>query len=412
MMKRKHSPVWLICIVLTIALFLAGCSPRNQENIRYTVKMLQADHTEPLSAAEILEKIRPTVVDVISFTETGTSAGSGVLIGSAEEDATDEFFIITNHHVIEGGTSFQVEVLSIAADGNETTKVYDAALIGSSMKRDIAVLSIHAPKGAGLPIAAFINDSDEVKVGTEVFAIGNPLGILGGTVTHGIISATKREVNVGEIGTMTLLQTDASINGGNSGGGLFDIYGNLLGIINSGYESYNGQSLEGLNFAIPANDAKFAAESLIHTHEEENGKVIRYGYVEGDARMDLTFSTAALYSDSTLSARGNYLIAAASSSESPLYADWGTNAKAVVSITVNGETTDLSVEGGSAYSSTQLAGETIANVKAGDTVTIEYRDVLTRNMGGFGGFGFSYSYLDGEIKKATVIAQQYIYETK
>ncbi len=405
-MKRFVKKSLALLCGLALALTLAGCSmPAESKN--YIVNMTSSGMPAPASATEVLARIRPAVVDVMSYTETGTSAGSGVIIGSAEEDG--EYFIVTNHHVIDGGKTFTVDVLSI--DGEEEfTTAYDAALIGSSMKRDIAVLSIRPPEGTELSAVSFIEDSDSVKVGTEVFAIGNPLGILGGTVTHGIVSATKRAVNVGEIGTMTLMQTDASINGGNSGGGLFDTEGNLIGIINSGYESYNGQNVEGLNFAIPANDAQYAARALIETHEEQGGTVTQYGYVAGDAETNITFSTATLYTDSALRERETALIAAATGTEGPLYAAWGNSAKAVVAVTVNGTRYDFTERGGGSYSLSERANSVMADVRAGDAVRIEYRNVLSRGVGGFGGFGLTYNYLDGETQEVSLTASQYIYE--
>lgn len=390
------------------AFSLAGCSAAADGEAReYSVTLTETSGGAELSSAEVLEKIRPTVVDVTSSSETAVSAGSGVIIGTADgTGGGSEYFIVTNHHVIDGGSSFTVDVLTIADDGAETTSAYGALLVGSSQKRDIAVLSITVPAGVTLKTASFISDSDKVKVGTEVYAIGNPLGILGGTVTHGIVSATKRDVNVGGIGTMTLMQTDALINGGNSGGGLFDISGALVGIINSGYDTYNDMQVEGLNFAIPANDAKYAATSLINTHEEQGGAVTKYGYVEGDARLDVTFSTSTLYTDASLSGRAVCLVAAASSTGSPLYSAWSNGVKAVTAITVNGTRHDLSVSSGSSYALTQEANKTISAVRAGDEVTVEYKDVLTRQIG----FLSSYNYLGSEVKTASFTAEQYIYE--
>ncbi len=392
------------------AFSLAGCSAgiaAGGEVREYSVTIAQTEGGAELSSAEVLEKIRPTVVDVTSSSETAVSAGSGVIIGGAVgSGAGSEYFIVTNHHVIDGGSSFTVDVLDIADDGTETTTAYSALLVGGSQKRDIAVLSVTVPAGVTLKTAAFIADSDKVRVGTEVYAIGNPLGILGGSVTHGIVSATKRDVNVGGIGTMTLMQTDALINGGNSGGGLFDTSGALVGIINSGYDTYNDMQVEGLNFAIPANDAKYAATSLINTHEGQGGTVTKYGYVEGDARLDVTFSTATLYTDASLSGRAVCLVAAASGTESPLYPSWTNGVKAVTAITVNGTRHDLSVSSGGSYALTQEANKIISAVRAGDGVTVEYRDVLSRQIG----FISSYNYLGSELKTASFTAEQYIYE--
>ncbi len=403
---KKHSNVLVFIAILSLccAMF-AGCSfVTNKEVSNYTVDIRQAtpaSYSDDMT--DMLARIRPTVVDVTSYGEEATAAGSGVIVGHSEESG--QYFIVTNHHVIDGGSSFSVDVLSIAEDGTESTSVYDAQLIGSSLKRDIAVLTIAPRSSVVLQTAVFIADSDSVKVGTEVYAIGNPLGILGGTVTHGIVSATQRQVNVEQIGTMTLMQTDASINGGNSGGGLFNSQGELVGVINSGYDTYNEQSVEGLNFAIPANDVRYAVKSLIDTHEESGGKVTAYGYVEGDAKLDVSFSVATLYSSSTLTSRDNYLIAAASTYDSPFYQLWGSGSKAVVSVSVNGKAVDLSQSGGSSYALVAIANNALMNVKAGDAVTIEYKDILSsRNI-----FGMARNYVDSVVKTATVTATQYVY---
>ncbi len=413
-------------MAIIIVLSLAGCGPEG-EHRSYTV-MLSQTETAPQysSTVEMLEAVRPTVVDVTSYSTDSASAGSGVIIGGAiageysewQENSSataayDQYFIITNHHVIDGGQSFEVDVLNIE-DGEESTKMYEATLIGGSFKRDIAVLSIRPEAGETFACATFA-DSDKVKVGTEVFAIGNPLGILGGTVTHGIVSATKRAVALDEIGTMTLMQTDATTNGGNSGGGLFDASGRLIGINNSGYETYNGQSVEGLNFAIPANDAKFAAKSLIETHEETGGTVTKYGEVTGDVRLDVSFTTAALYTNSAHTAMGTYLVAAASSTESPLYRYWSNNYAAILSISVDGAKTAFTGNVESSYELTDLADEVLSSVTAGKTVVIEYRSVLSRTSGGsgiWGGIwgGTTYNYLDSTTRTATFTAQQYVYE--
>ena len=397
---KKQKLVCGAALALSLMLALCACTPMGETAYRVTLK--ESDAPIATTAEEMLAAIRPTVVDVTCYTESGASAGSGVIISEAVGEG--EYFIVTNHHVIEGGTAYYVDVLTIKEDGSESTVLYEADLVGSSKKRDIAVLSVRP--GTELSTATFIDDSDRVKVGAEVF--GNPLGILGGTVTHGIVSATERDVSIDEIGTMTLMQTDTSINGGNSGGGLFNAQGLLIGIINSGFDSYNGQSVEGLNFAIPANDAKYAASELISTHRETDGIVTQYGYVEGDARMDLSFDLTALYTDATLSARANFLIGGAASTESPLYATWGGNAKVIVSVSVGGKRQDFSAGGSGSYDLMEEANSLIADVVAGDEVTIEYREILGRSTGGF--FGSTYYYADSAVKTISVTAEQYIYE--
>lgn len=167
-------------------------------------------------------------------------AGSGVIL-------TSDGYIVTNYHVIEGATSVTVRL----TDGT----TYDATVVGSDEDEDIAVLKIDA---TGLTAVTFA-DSDAIQVGEQAVAIGNPLGTLGGTVTEGIISAKDREITINDV-TMTLLQTSAAVNSGNSGGGLFDSTGHLIGIVNA---KSSGTTVEGLGFAIPSNTVKEVIESII-----------------------------------------------------------------------------------------------------------------------------------------------------
>ena len=169
-----------------------------------------------------------------------SGAGSGVII-------SEDGYIITNQHVIEGATSITVTT----RDGTS----YDATLVGANETADIAVVKIDA---TGLT-PAVIGDSDQLAAGDTAIVIGNPLGILGGTVTYGIISATDRELVV-DGSSKDLIQTDASISPGNSGGGLFNGSGELVGIIEA-KSSY--QEAEGLGFAIPINHAMTIAQNLI-----------------------------------------------------------------------------------------------------------------------------------------------------
>ena len=158
-------------------------------------------------------EITTEVVQTNQFMQqvSGEAAGSGVII-------SEDGYIVTNNHVVEDGTSYTVRT----KDGTS----YDAALIGGDPQTDLAVLKIEA---AGLTPVTF-GDSDAIAVGDTTVAIGNPLGTLGGTVTDGIVSATNREINLGN-GAMNLIQTNAAINPGNSGGGLFNGQGELIGIV-------------------------------------------------------------------------------------------------------------------------------------------------------------------------------------
>lgn len=183
-----------------------------------------------------------------------TGAGSGVIISK-------DGYIVTNNHVIDGANKITVRT----KDGNE----YDAALIGKDSISDLAVIKINA---VGLTPALF-GTSGDLSVGDEAIAIGNPLGELGGTVTRGIISALDREITI-DGQSMTLLQTDTAINKGNSGGGLFNANGELIGIVNA---KSSGTSVEGLGFAIPIDTAKGIIESLISS-----------GYVTGRPQLGVS----------------------------------------------------------------------------------------------------------------------------
>lgn len=164
-------------------------------------------------------------------------AGSGFVI-------TADGYILTNHHVVDGADDLRVSF----SDGT----TYDAVLVGSEEDNDIAVLKIDA---TGLtPVV--VGNSENLKVGEQVIAIGNPLGELTFTLTAGYVSALDRNISMSDGTVINVLQTDAAINSGNSGGPLFNLYGECIGIVNAKY-SNNGStdaSIEGIGFAIPVND--------------------------------------------------------------------------------------------------------------------------------------------------------------
>ncbi len=181
-----------------------------------------------------------------------SGAGSGVVI-------SEDGYIITNNHVVcrQDNSSKYADTIKVSMKNGDS---YDATVVAGDADADIAVLRIDAE---GLTAAVF-GDSDGLVVGEEVIAIGNPLGELSGTTTNGIISALARKLKVDGV-EMNLLQTNAAINPGNSGGGLFNMKGELIGIVNA---KSSGTGIEGLGFAIPANDALNVATQLI-----ENGHV-------------------------------------------------------------------------------------------------------------------------------------------
>ncbi len=181
-------------------------------------------------------------------------AGSGVVLSA-------DGYIVTNHHVVSGAQQITVTT----NDGSS----YDATLVGSDESNDIAVLKIDAEDLT----PAVLGDSDSLAVGDAVLAIGNPLGTLSGTVTDGIISALERQVTI-DGNNMTLLQTSAAVNPGNSGGGLFNASGELIGIVNAKSSSdSSGNAVDNIGFAIPINSVKAIIEDLI-SHGYVTGQIV------------------------------------------------------------------------------------------------------------------------------------------
>ena len=212
-----------------------------------------------MSVQQIASVVSPSVVAItteqMSSSQTWfggyyvqSGAGSGVII-------SQDGYILTCAHVVNGATSVKVQL-------NGSDESYDATVVGQDSTSDIAVLKIDA---TGLT-PAVIGDSDALAVGEVAVAVGNPLGTLSNTVTDGIVSALNRQVTV-QNNDMTLIQTDASISPGNSGGGLFNANGELIGIVNA-KSSYS--EAEGIGFAIPINTAMEIGQQLI-----ENGSVAR-----------------------------------------------------------------------------------------------------------------------------------------
>lgn len=211
-----------------------------------------------------IEKALDSVVEITSQSEVtsyyffggtttseATNLGSGVIISS-------DGYIVTNRHVVK-----EAKKVSVSLQNGET---YEAQIIGEDSKTDLALLKIDA---TDLDYALLV-DSDTLKLGQEVVAIGNGLG-KGTASSNGIISALNREVTIDKY-TMTLILTNAEINNGNSGGGLFDLNGNLVGIVNAKSSSSalysNTATIEGIGYAIPANTVKKITDDLL-----ENGYV-------------------------------------------------------------------------------------------------------------------------------------------
>lgn len=230
---------------------------QNSSNLLYT----ESSNTNEMSISDVVAAVEDSVVAITveientttymysNYSYTSEAKGSGVII-------SPDGYIVTNNHVIEGATAVYVTL----ANGES----YDATIIGSDDFTDLGLIKIEA---TGLTAAQFGN-SDEIRKGDTAIIIGNPLGYLDGSVSSGIISATGRTLDFSDGTTLhNLIQTDAAVNPGNSGGGLFDSHGALVGIVCAKSSS---TEVEGLGFAIPVSTVRTVVQDLVD-----------YGYVTG-----------------------------------------------------------------------------------------------------------------------------------
>lgn len=269
--KKKKEPLMIGLIVVSVLLvltlvgsmavimYLANRSSVNYEegptisdvtggeNAELVISQQNKADSEEQSVKEVAKKLVNQVVGIVSTSGEGfyanESQGSGVIFSA-------DGYIVTNAHVIKGATGVKV----VMPDEEHTS--YDAKIIGSDTKTDLAVLKIDATDLDAVDIGA----SAELEVGETVIAVGNPYGLdLASSVTRGIISALNREVTT-ESANMTLIQTDAAINPGNSGGALVNLYGQVIGINSS---KISDTDAEGLGFAIPIDDVVPIVQELI-----------------------------------------------------------------------------------------------------------------------------------------------------
>lgn len=205
---------------------------------------VETEHGEALTAQEIYRQVNPSVVTVMAqLGEQEASVGTGVIFST-------DGYILTNYHVLEGGSACTVYLYNDHA--------YEAWYVAGDAESDLAVLKVDQ---TGLPAAEF-GDSELLTVGDTVYAIGNPLGYeLRGTLTDGIVSAINRDVWV-DGRTMNLIQTNAALNSGNSGGPLINVYGQVVGI-NTVKMSSSYSNVEGLGFAIPSATIKRLVNDLL-----------------------------------------------------------------------------------------------------------------------------------------------------
>ena len=216
------------------------------EQSRESVEHRPASVADALSLQEIYEKVAPSVASISCVSQTGSSTGTGIVM-------SPDGYVITNYHVIKNARQIYV----LLADNSQ----YVATVCGGDETTDIAVLKIEAQD---LPEAEF-GDSDALRVGDSVVAIGDPLGTeLRGSMTDGIVSAINRDLNLSGR-QMTLIQTNAALNSGNSGGPLINCYGQVIGINTMKMSNFSSTSatVEGLGFAIPITAAKPIIDELI-----------------------------------------------------------------------------------------------------------------------------------------------------
>ena len=224
----------------------------DRENI--VIDINKIDTSKVMTQAEVYAaNVNSTVGITTSITTnywgyqtTSAASGSGFIFSK-------DGYILTNYHVVQDSNSITVSMY----DG----KTHAAKLVGYDESNDVAVLKIEANN----LVPVVLGNSDNLNVGDSVVAIGNPLGELTFSLTSGSISAKDREITMSNGTTMLLMQTDCAINSGNSGGALFNLYGEVIGITNAKYSSssYSSASIDNIGFAIPINKARLIAESII-----------------------------------------------------------------------------------------------------------------------------------------------------
>ena len=292
--KKKGSGAYVFVFFLLITIAIALCIALNNvgllnlSSIPKTTKSkqkVQLNYTDVASTqkegiyitdvSQVVEEVMPSIVAITSKTlvssgmfgpySTGEQysegAGSGIIVSQTD----DELLILTNNHVVENAKELSVQFY------NE--KNYDATVKGASERRDVAVISV---KLSDLDEAtlesikiATIGNSDELKVGNGIIAIGNALGY-GQSVTTGVVSAVNRTVKIDSY-SAKMIQIDAAINGGNSGGALLNSKGEVVGINSAKYSSGGSStsaSIEGMGFAIPISDVKELINSLLNGEED------------------------------------------------------------------------------------------------------------------------------------------------
>lgn len=292
----KNVLIYSVIVLFIIAVFIAFVIALNNIGlIKFdalpTNKKAELTYTETnnkqkegiyiTDVSEIVEEVMPSIVSITSKTlvssgnygpsffnqeQYAEGAGSGIIISKTD----DELLILTNNHVVEGAEELSIQFVN--------GKSVDARIKGTSARKDIAIVSVKLSSLDNDTLSnikiATIGDSSKLKVGNGIIAIGNALGY-GQSVTTGVVSALDREVTVDDISTK-MIQIDAAINGGNSGGALLNSAGEVIGINSVKYSSNSSTSasIEGMGFAIPITDVKDMIEKLMNGKTDEGGGTI------------------------------------------------------------------------------------------------------------------------------------------
>ena len=299
--KRKHGGIQFIIfvfIVIVLAAFIVALNnvgllkidglKKPKAELTYTnteTKVKEGIYITDVS--EVVEEVMPSIVAITSKTivksgmfgpffggdQYQEGAGSGIIVSKNDT----ELLILTNNHVVEGAEELQIKFVN--------DKTVDAKVKGTSERKDVAVVAVQLKDLDDATIEsikiATLGDSNALKVGNGIIAIGNALGY-GQSVTTGVVSALNREITI-DGKTAKMIQIDAAINGGNSGGALLNASGEVVGINSAKYSSAvtsTSASIEGMGFAIPISDVKELITSLMNGEEDKSDATIGIeGYV-------------------------------------------------------------------------------------------------------------------------------------
>lgn len=393
-MKKFFSVITTLILVVILSLDAAGCnfvgqSSKGNGNLPNSQTLaesivLNSDESvtvsdKKLALDDAVEKVERTSVAI--YTDSGSGSGVIVDMKKSENESDKYVYVITCHHVIDdfGTEAGKITVAVPDEDckynnndyiftGTIGNRTYDTAvtLVGGDKDSDIAVLRINLNKAAESGkklsadkiVKAKIQEDYNVRKGENIFAIGNPTGLLPGTVSDGIVSYLERETSIDDIGDMTLLQISVTINPGNSGGGLYNLKGELIGITNAGNTSY-----EAINYAIPAylstgNGFLNVATQLLATQTDDN-----YGYVTG-RRQKLGLTIAQGYTEDT-AGDYTYYVYVQSVTSGGIAASKGLQANdKITSVSANGGTVQV----------TEISdfSEMMNDLEIGDTLRISY----------------------------------------